>query len=146
MVLLRTGLGALAGAAALLGRCGRCSGSALGGRLGSGRQYMPWISLDDEVGAIRFLLEHDEIAGPVNLAGPDPVTNAEFTARWPRRCTGRRRGSCRGSRCGVAVGDGAEEILLRPAAGARGAHGRGFTFRYPVAGRRARGRHRQLTA
>lgn len=51
----------------------------LGGRLGNGRQYFPWISLDDEVGAIRFILENPEIAGPVNLTGPDPVTNAEFT-------------------------------------------------------------------
>jgi uncharacterized protein (TIGR01777 family) len=52
---------------------------ALGGRIGSGRQYFPWISLDDELGAIHFLLEHDEIAGPVNLAGPELVTNEEFT-------------------------------------------------------------------
>ncbi len=51
----------------------------LGGRLGSGRQYMPWISLDDEVGAIRFVLERDAISGPVNLTGPATVTNAEFT-------------------------------------------------------------------
>jgi uncharacterized protein len=51
----------------------------LGGRLGSGQQYMPWISLDDEVGAIRFAVENDELAGPVNLSGPNPVTNAEFT-------------------------------------------------------------------
>jgi uncharacterized protein len=51
----------------------------LGGRLGSGRQYMTWISLDDEVGAIRFVLEHEAISGPVNLTGPVPVTNAEFT-------------------------------------------------------------------
>lgn len=50
----------------------------LGGRLGRGRQWWSWISIDDEVGAIRFLLEHD-IAGPVNLTGPAPVTNAEFT-------------------------------------------------------------------
>jgi NAD dependent epimerase/dehydratase family enzyme len=40
---------------------------------------MPWISLDDEVGAIRFLLEHPDVAGPVNLTGPAPVTNAEFS-------------------------------------------------------------------
>jgi NAD dependent epimerase/dehydratase family enzyme len=51
----------------------------LGGQLGVGQQYMPWISMDDEVGAIRFALEHDELCGPVNLSGPDPVTNAEFT-------------------------------------------------------------------
>ena len=48
------------------------------GKIGSGRQWMSWISLADEVGAIRFLLEHD-VAGPVNLTAPGPVTNAVFT-------------------------------------------------------------------
>lgn len=51
----------------------------LGGKLGSGKQYLPWISERDEIGAIRFLLEHDAVSGPVNLSGPIPVTNAEFT-------------------------------------------------------------------
>ena len=48
------------------------------GKIGSGRQWMSWISLADEIGAIRFLLEHD-VAGPVNLTAPGPVTNAVFT-------------------------------------------------------------------
>jgi hypothetical protein len=59
------------------------------GKLGSGKQWMSWISLADEVGAIRFLLEHP-VAGPVNLAAPAPVTNAVFTkalARVLRRPT-----------------------------------------------------------
>lgn len=51
----------------------------LGGRIGSGRQFMSWIALADEVDAIRFLLEHPEITGPVNLCAPEPVTNADFT-------------------------------------------------------------------
>jgi len=50
----------------------------LGGRFGSGRQWWSWISLEDEIGAIRHLLDH-EISGAVNLTGPAPVTNAEFT-------------------------------------------------------------------
>ena len=50
----------------------------VGGRLGSGRQWWPWISIHDEVGAIRFLLEAD-VAGPVDLTAPSPVTNAELT-------------------------------------------------------------------
>lgn len=50
-----------------------------GGKLGSGRQYFPWIHLDDEIGAIRFLLEQPTAAGVFNLAAPQPVTNAEFT-------------------------------------------------------------------
>lgn len=49
----------------------------LGGRTGNGRQWVSWISIDDEVGAIEHLLNH-EVSGPVNLASPDPVTNAEF--------------------------------------------------------------------
>ena len=50
----------------------------VGGRMGSGRQWWSWISLDDEVGALRWLLDHD-VAGPVNLTAPEPVTNAEMT-------------------------------------------------------------------
>jgi len=52
--------------------------AGLGGRLGSGRQWMSWISLDDAVGAIHHLLTSDA-SGPVNLVAPAPVTNAEFT-------------------------------------------------------------------
>ena len=49
----------------------------LGGRTGNGRQWVSWISIDDEVGAIEHLL-NDEVSGPVNLASPNPVTNGEF--------------------------------------------------------------------
>jgi uncharacterized protein (TIGR01777 family) len=76
---LRTGL--VLGREALLSRVlGLVFGAGLGGRLGSGRQYWPWISLDDEIGAICFLLTAD-VCGPVNLTAPEPVTNAEFTRR-----------------------------------------------------------------
>jgi hypothetical protein len=51
----------------------------LGGRIGSGRQWQPWISLADWVAAAMFLLQRDDIAGPVNLVGPQPVRNLEFT-------------------------------------------------------------------
>ncbi len=50
----------------------------LGGRVGSGKQWWSWVALDDIVAAIRFALEGD-IAGPVNLVSPNPVTNAQFT-------------------------------------------------------------------
>ncbi|MDV6012730.1 TIGR01777 family oxidoreductase [Haloechinothrix sp. LS1_15] len=52
---------------------------ALGGRLGAGEQYMPWISLTDQIAAIRYAVEHAEVSGPANLSAPNPVTNAEFT-------------------------------------------------------------------
>lgn len=54
-------------------------GPFVAGRLGSGRQWMSWISIDDEVGAIGHLLGAD-VSGPVNLTAPHPVTNREFAA------------------------------------------------------------------
>ncbi len=87
VVLLRTGM--------VLGQDGaawpmlrRVFSFCLGGRLGDGRQWVPWIHLDDEVGIILHTLENQSISGPVNLVSPDPVTNAELTkaiARTVRR-------------------------------------------------------------
>jgi hypothetical protein len=51
----------------------------LGGRLGGGRQWMSWIALTDVAGALRFVIENETVAGPVNVVAPNPVTNAEFT-------------------------------------------------------------------
>jgi len=51
----------------------------VGGVVGSGKQWMSWVSLDDVVGIINFVLENEEIHGPVNAVAPNPVTNAEFT-------------------------------------------------------------------
>lgn len=53
--------------------------AGLGGRLGSGRQWMSWATLDDVVAAIRFVMEEPSLSGPVNVCSPHPVTNAEFT-------------------------------------------------------------------
>jgi uncharacterized protein (TIGR01777 family) len=50
----------------------------IGGPVAGGRQYMPWVHLDDVVGAIGFLLEREE-AGPVNVTAPEPVTNRDFS-------------------------------------------------------------------
>lgn len=56
----------------------------VGGRLGGGRQYVPWIHLDDEVAAIRFLMEHDEADGPFNLTAPHPVENRDLSSALAR--------------------------------------------------------------
>jgi uncharacterized protein len=55
----------------------------LGGRFGTGSQWWSWITLDDEVEALIWLLDHD-VAGPVNLTAPGPVTNREFTGSLAR--------------------------------------------------------------
>jgi hypothetical protein len=58
--------------------------AGLGGRLGSGQQWFPWISLADEVAAIRFALDDSSLSGAVNLSAPQPVTNRELTATLGR--------------------------------------------------------------
>ena len=83
VVHLRTGL-VLDRSAMLVQVLGAVFRLGLGGRMGNGRQYWPWISLADVIGAIRHLLTAD-IAGPVNLTGPDPVTNADFTKELGRQ-------------------------------------------------------------
>lgn len=51
----------------------------LGGRIGSGKQWMSWIALDDVIGGINFALKNEAMRGPINFVAPNPVTNAEFT-------------------------------------------------------------------
>jgi uncharacterized protein len=69
----------LAAGGGMLGRLLLPFRFGLGATFGSGRQYLSWISLTDEVRAIRFLLGSADAAGPFNLTAPAPVTNAEFT-------------------------------------------------------------------
>jgi len=54
--------------------------TGLGGRAGSGKQYMSWIAISDLVRGVDFLLDHDELSGPVNFTAPNPVRNAEFSS------------------------------------------------------------------
>jgi hypothetical protein len=51
----------------------------VGGPVGSGRQWTPWIHLDDIAGIYRFVIEHDTVSGPVNATAPNPVTMREFS-------------------------------------------------------------------
>jgi len=83
VVRMRTGL-VLDRKAMLMQVLGTVFRLGLGGRIGSGRQYWPWISLADEVGAMRHLLTAD-VSGGVNLTGPEPASNAEFTRELARQ-------------------------------------------------------------
>ncbi|TQS30850.1 TIGR01777 family oxidoreductase [Microbispora sp. KK1-11] len=108
---LRTGL-VLSGRGGALARMLPIFKMGAGAVLGSGRQYVSWISLPDWVDAVRFLLAH-ELAGPVNLTAPEPVTNAEYTAalakalRRPTMPLPAPRLALR-----LALGEFAEEALL----------------------------------
>jgi uncharacterized protein (TIGR01777 family) len=68
----------------LLGRLVPLFRAGLGGRLGSGRQYMSWIALEDLVHAVHVAIEDASWAGPYNATAPRPVTNLEFTAALGR--------------------------------------------------------------
>lgn len=78
VVMVRTGL-VLAGDGGFLQRLLPSFRLGLGARLGSGRQWMPWIHLQDEIALIDFLLQHPSASGPYNACAPQPVRNAEFT-------------------------------------------------------------------
>ena len=77
-VLLRTGI-VLSAEGGVLGTMLLPFKIGVGGRLGSGRQYMPWIDLDDHLGLILHALGHPEVSGPMNATAPNPVPNAAFT-------------------------------------------------------------------
>lgn len=83
VVNLRTGI-VLARSGGALPRMALPFRLGLGGRLGSGRQWMSWISLGDWIAACRHLLGSPILQGPVNLTAPLPVTNIEFTAELAR--------------------------------------------------------------
>lgn len=106
---LRTGL-VLSRRGGLLRRLAPLVKLGLGGKLGAGRQYMPWISLHDEVTAIRFLLEND-VSGPVNLTAPAPVRNSEFTAALGRVLHRPTPFTVPGFAARIALGEFAGEVL-----------------------------------
>ncbi|HEV2260576.1 MAG TPA: TIGR01777 family oxidoreductase [Streptosporangiaceae bacterium] len=103
-------------------------------RLGPGTQVMSWISLSDEVAAIRFLLDHGELSGPVNLTSPDPVTNSAFTAAldhvlhranlpWLRTPAWLMR---------AALGEGIGELLINARVTPKRLQQAGYQFRSPM--------------
>jgi len=111
VVLVRTGL-VIAPSGGILARLKTLFSVGLGARLGNGRQYMPWISLEDEVRALLFAISHDELSGPVNLTGPAPVTNAEFTTALGRAVNRPTPLIVPGFALRTAFGEFAEEGLL----------------------------------
>ncbi|MQA10679.1 MAG: TIGR01777 family protein [Pseudonocardiaceae bacterium] len=131
VVRLRTGP-VLAREGGLLGVLRVAFKAVLGARFGDGRQYLPWIHLDDLVAAIRFALEDDQLTGPVNLCAPNPARNAEFTRELGRALGRPTPWVAPAFVLRGLLGQQAEEMLVfgqraKPAALLR----REFPFRYP---------------
>jgi uncharacterized protein (TIGR01777 family) len=105
----------------------------LGGRLGSGRQWMSWVGQDDVVAAILFALDTAAIAGPVNVTAPNPVTNAEFTRALGKTVHRPAVLPAPAFALRLALGEMADEALL---ASARAVPAKlteaGFRFAYPT--------------
>ncbi|OKJ42414.1 TIGR01777 family oxidoreductase [Streptomyces sp. CB01580] len=105
--------------------------AGLGGRLGDGRQYWSFIALHDEVAALRHILDTESLSGPVNLTGPDPVTNAEVTAAMGRVLRRPTLLTAPAPALRLVLGDFAEDVL----ASQRVLPGRlldsGFAFAFP---------------
>lgn len=103
----------------------------VGGPLGSGRQWFPWIHIADEVGAIRFLLENDDARGPFNLCSPNPVRNADF-ARALGKALGRPSFlPTPAFALKIALGEVAEALLSGQKAFPHRLLALGYEFRFP---------------
>ncbi len=83
-----------------------------GGILGSGRQYMSWISMTDAVGAVKHVLMNDSLAGPVNAVSPNPVTNRDFTRALGRALSRPTLLPMPGFMARLAFGEMADALLL----------------------------------
>jgi uncharacterized protein (TIGR01777 family) len=103
-----------------------------GGRIGSGEQYVSWISLPDLVGVIRHALATDSLEGPVNAVTPHPVTNREFTKSLGRILRRPTVAPLPAFAARLLFGEMADELLL---AGARTEPAKllasGYGFRHP---------------
>lgn len=104
----------------------------VGGKLGSGMQWMSWIALDDVIGALHFLLLTPSLSGPVNLTSPNPVTNATFARTLGHVLNRPAVAAVPSLVLKLTFGEMAETMLL---AGQRAVPTRleeaGFTFRHP---------------
>jgi uncharacterized protein (TIGR01777 family) len=130
VVNIRSGL-VLAASGGLLGRLMPPFRFGLGARIGAGTQYMSWISLTDEVRAIEFLLEADDLEGPVNLTAPEPVTNADFTRALAQALHRPALLRLPGAVLNGALGEVASELLGSARVVPTRLLEAGFTFRTP---------------
>ncbi|MFF4322361.1 TIGR01777 family oxidoreductase [Streptomyces sp. NPDC001568] len=105
--------------------------AGIGGRLGNGRQYWSYISMHDEIAALRHLIDTPELSGPVNLTAPEPLTNREITAAMGRVLHRPTLFPVPAPALRVAIGEFADDVLgsqrVRPARLLES----GFVFRHP---------------
>lgn len=105
--------------------------AGLGGRLGDGRQFWSFISLDDELAALRHILATPGLTGPVNLTAPEPRTNREVTAAMGRVLHRPTLAAVPAPVLRAAVGEFAGDVLGSQRVRPKRLLESGFTFRHP---------------
>ncbi|MEU9790884.1 TIGR01777 family oxidoreductase [Streptomyces sparsogenes] len=130
-VFARTGL-VVAGEGGAWGRLFPLFRLGLGGRMGSGRQYWSFIALEDHIAALRHLLATEDLAGPVNLTAPEPVTNREVTAAMGRVLGRPTLLSVPAPALRLALGELSEDVLGSVRAVPRRLLDSGFSFAHPT--------------
>ena len=104
----------------------------IGGRIGSGKQWMSWIALDDVINGLKFLIDDKLTHGPVNFVSPIPVTNAEFTTTLGRVLSRPTLFPVPAFGVRLAFGEMADALLLSSQKVAPGIlQDRGFSFTWP---------------
>jgi uncharacterized protein (TIGR01777 family) len=130
VVHLRTGL-VLGKEGGLLPKLNLLTKLLAGGKLGSGRQYFPWISATDEIDGILHLITSD-VSGPANMSGPNPVTNAAFTKALGHELHRPTPWTVPQFALQIAVGDFSEEIVGGQNAVPRVLAKSGYVFAHPT--------------
>ncbi len=130
VVHLRTGL-VLGREGGLLPKLTLLTRLMAGGKLGSGRQYFPWISATDEIGGILHLISSG-VSGPANMSGPKPVTNAAFTRALGQELHRPTPWMVPKFALQLAVGDFSEEIVGGQNAVPRVLTESGYVFEHPT--------------
>jgi hypothetical protein len=129
VVRVRTGLVLAAGGGALV-RMLPPFRMGVGGRLGSGQQWMSWIHLEDLVGLFQFAVER-QVRGPLNAVAPHPVTNSDFTRELARALRRPALFPVPGFALRLLFGEMAEVLLASQRVTPAAAEAAGFRFRFP---------------
>ncbi|MET0500362.1 MAG: DUF1731 domain-containing protein, partial [Candidatus Binatia bacterium] len=103
----------------------------VGGRLGSGKQWMPWIHIEDEVGLILFLIANENAQGAFNGTAPNPVTMEEFCKALGNVLNRPCWAPVPASALTLFLGEMAEMLLTGQRAVPKAAQDLGYRFRYP---------------
>jgi uncharacterized protein (TIGR01777 family) len=130
--LLRTGI-VLSGDGGALPKMSLPFRFGAGGPLGGGRQWVPWIHLADEAGAIRFLLEREDARGPFNLTAPRPLTNRDFSKVLGKALHRPSLAPAPGFALRLVLGEMADMVLQGQRAVPQRLLEMGYDFRFPEA-------------